>query len=63
MKISKIADGAYFVTPYSVQTLIGSYDHATSQQVLHGSGDRADIYEENKGIWETEENEEAPIQS
>ena len=39
MNIVKVADGAYFVPSYSMQTLTASYDQMTAQQILHGSDD------------------------
>lgn len=34
MKTLKVAEGAYFVTPYSVQTLTRSYDPMTAKLFL-----------------------------
>lgn len=34
MRIMKVAEGAYFVPSYSVQTLTANYSRETAQQVL-----------------------------
>ena len=39
MNVVKVAEGAFFVPSYSVQTLTTNYDPTTSQQVLQAVGD------------------------
>ena len=40
MSVKKVAEGAYFVRSYSVQTVASSYDPTTSQQVLSSSNEK-----------------------
>ena len=37
MIVKKIAEGAYFVQSYSLQSITSNYDRTTSQQVLSSS--------------------------
>ena len=55
MKVSEIAEGAYFVPSYSVQTLTTNYSQITAQQVLHAAQEE-DESDNNKEIVGLEDN-------
>ena len=55
MKMLKIAEGAYFVTPYSVQTLTKNYDTMTAKQFLYGAEEEVNTNDEPIGVSDDQE--------
>ena len=57
MNIVKVTDGAYFVKSFSMQTLTGSYDQTTAQQILHGTdtGVEVEIEDASEGVSDSED--------